>query len=791
VSPDGPSLGLRSAGILWILLLAFGGIWLEKPRHLVPASAPATEFSAERAMQQVREIARTPHPAGSVEHGRVRDYLVAQLEVLGLKPSVQKTTSILAAYGVAATVENIVAEKVGRMSGTEQSAGPAVLLAAHYDSVPAGPGAGDDGAGVATLLETARALVAGPPLRNDVIFLFTDGEELGLLGASAFVAEHPWRNRVGVALNFDNRGTSGAVVMYETGPDNLPLMREFAGTVPAPRASSLAGAISKLMPNSSDFFVFNKAGLAGLNFAFIGGPENYHTRQDTAEHLDLHTLQHAGDYALPLARRLGEADLSVLNERGAAQAIYFNVGDREVVYPQAWARPLGIAALLLFLFVASVGVRRGAVRPGGIALALVLCLVSAIAAWRAGDWLVMSLSPTAGDGPLLRASGPFLFHPLYAVALCLLAAGFVFALWEVSGVSWRETALAGVCAWSLMAAVLAFWLPAGSYLAFWPVIFMLLALGCVFAWRGCPPAVAMVLRWLGAVPAVVLLAPLLPMLHLALGMSALGAAALALLIVMGLWLLAPLIAPGSTVRPRLAFVFLAAGAACVAVGVLTVRYDARHPRPVWLAYVMDANHSVARWMCPADPHNISLETRLDSWRRQYLTEQPQLSNFPITAGLRGSSLAWEHSAPLLELAAPEAVLLEETTKQQMRTLRIRIVSPRHATRLSIEAKAALFGSIRLNGHPANEPVPEGKAAGRVSGRGMSERESWKMLYAAPPADGLEATFVVPAGEPFDLTVADVSDGLPDIPGQTFAPRPPDLTQQHLADMTVVLKHFTF
>ncbi|HMD31462.1 MAG TPA: M20/M25/M40 family metallo-hydrolase, partial [Candidatus Acidoferrales bacterium] len=223
----------RAAAVLWILLLGGVSLALFAPRGVVPATAPPDQFSAERALRHVQEIARAPHPLGSADHPRVRDYLLHQLSSLGLDPSVQKTMAVLPAYGTAATVENVLARKHGTGGG-----GPALLLAAHYDSVPAGPGAGDDGAGAATLLETARALGAGPPLRNDVIFLFTDGEELGLLGASAFVKEHPWKSDVGVALNFDNRGTRGAVLMYETSPGDLALLRELAAVVRSPRASS-------------------------------------------------------------------------------------------------------------------------------------------------------------------------------------------------------------------------------------------------------------------------------------------------------------------------------------------------------------------------------------------------------------------------------------------------------------------------------------------------------------------------------------------------------------------------
>jgi acetylornithine deacetylase/succinyl-diaminopimelate desuccinylase-like protein len=150
------------------------------PPAAVPASAPLTAFSAERAMEHVLAIAQRPHPVGSAEHDRVRDYLIAQLRLLGLEPQVQNATGVGTRYADAGRVQNILAQMPGRQSG-----GPAVFLVAHYDSVEAGPGAADDGADIAAILETIRALHAGAPLVHDVVVLFTDGEESDLLGAAS------------------------------------------------------------------------------------------------------------------------------------------------------------------------------------------------------------------------------------------------------------------------------------------------------------------------------------------------------------------------------------------------------------------------------------------------------------------------------------------------------------------------------------------------------------------------------------------------------------------------------
>jgi acetylornithine deacetylase/succinyl-diaminopimelate desuccinylase-like protein len=169
---------------LFILFIAITALSYLVPPAVVPGSAPATDFSAERAIEHLKVIAREPHPTGSIANTRTRDYIVEQLRFLGLKPEVQKSVStttwdIGGAPYSAGTVENVIA----RLPGTNTTG--ALLLMAHYDSVATGPGASDNGSGVATLLETLRALRGGPSLRNDVIFAFTDGEEDGGLGSQA------------------------------------------------------------------------------------------------------------------------------------------------------------------------------------------------------------------------------------------------------------------------------------------------------------------------------------------------------------------------------------------------------------------------------------------------------------------------------------------------------------------------------------------------------------------------------------------------------------------------------
>src|SRR5690349_4477756 len=147
---------LAAALVVWWWLSLSPGA---RPDPL-PATASAQEFSAERALAIVSQIAQKPHPLESAEHDRVRDYVRAELAALGLDSTIQSGTGSVSrgTFHASHTVENIVA----RLPGSANSR--AVMLVSHYDSVRAGPGAGDDGHAVAVLLETLRALRSGPAL---------------------------------------------------------------------------------------------------------------------------------------------------------------------------------------------------------------------------------------------------------------------------------------------------------------------------------------------------------------------------------------------------------------------------------------------------------------------------------------------------------------------------------------------------------------------------------------------------------------------------------------------------
>lgn len=332
----------------WICL-ALGlalGAWSQRPPAPVSASAPATAFSADRAMADVAAIARKPHPTGSAEIVRVRDHLLSRINGLGLEVTIHVGEGFRPysrdgrALGAAA-VQNLV----GVLPGKDRTL-PAILVMSHYDSVPNSPGAADDSTGVAAALEMARALKADGPHARDVIFLFTDAEEPGLLGADFFFNRDPMLERVGLVVNMEARGDAGRAAMFQTGPGNGALMGVFARAAKSPSANSMAATVYEKMPNDTDFTHAVKKGLPGLNLAFIDDQLGYHTPLARPDHLERGSLQHIGDQALPTVRAL--ADAPALPAK-TENAIYSDLlGLTLISYPPVvgWGL-LGVIALLI------------------------------------------------------------------------------------------------------------------------------------------------------------------------------------------------------------------------------------------------------------------------------------------------------------------------------------------------------------------------------------------------------------------------------------------------------------
>lgn len=408
-------------------------LWLEGPPYALATDADPELGSGGRAMRVLKRIARdesdvstVPRPTGSAANAACRQRIIAELERIGLEPEVQKEFGVNVDQGAAGVVRNIVA----RVRGTEglRGEGRAILCMAHYDSVGAGPGISDDLAGVAAWIEVARALRAGELPGRDVIFLFADGEELGLLGAETFAAEHRWGSDVGAVINLEGRGSGGPSRMFETSPENAWAIEAFAVNASRPSATSLSVEVYRRMPNLTDFAVWRRRGVQGLNFAFIGNPAVYHTPLDDFQNLAAATLQHHVTNGLDAVRAMDDARFA--SERdgraGAAtrgDAAYFDVAGRWLVRSTYFvARVAAFVTLLLAAFVSAMIARRRPTRFPRLVLAFPVVVLSMAAS------LAVAVLTRRLLGSVGVSSAPWIAHPAPVVCAVVLAAGaFSFA----------------------------------------------------------------------------------------------------------------------------------------------------------------------------------------------------------------------------------------------------------------------------------------------------------------------------------------------------------------------------
>jgi len=374
--------------VIIIVLLTLGVLRSFSTPAPRDADSPDVLFSAHRADVLLRDLLREdqPHVSGSAANRVVRDRVIAYLEDFGYSPEVQALFYCNAAFGSCSPVENVIAVKPGS-SGKD-----ALMLTAHYDGSWTGPGAADDGAGVAAILEIARMASDFPPFENDVVFLFSDSEENGLIGADAFANLHPLFRKVKAVINLEARGVSGSSAMFETGDGNRRMIRSLADGVERPVANSLTYEVYKRMPNDTDYSVYKARGVLGLNFAFSEGVAVYHSAIDDPDHLDLGSLQHHGDNAWGMLNELGDRNLPRLSAK--ENAGYIDIfASRLIHYPASIALGLtlvlGVSTLIAIALAYRKDFRFWALRWGLLAvpfLILLIALSGFVLSYPLGHW---------------------------------------------------------------------------------------------------------------------------------------------------------------------------------------------------------------------------------------------------------------------------------------------------------------------------------------------------------------------------------------------------------------------
>ena len=768
----------------------------------LPADAPETVFSATRAMRDVEAIAVRPHPIGSEDIVRVRDYLGRRLAELGL--AVTDHGEGRPIFVPRRYPRTLVTARVRNIGGVLKGASPelpAILLMSHYDTVPNSPGAADDTAGVAATLEIIGNLKAAGPLKRDVIVLFTEGEEAGLLGSRDFFATDPQASRIGLVLNLEARGGGGRTYMFETSDDAGGLISAFGKLVAQPSANSLMTFVYRHMPNGTDLTNAIERGIPGMNFAFIGDELSYHTASATPDRLNRGSLQHMGGQVLALTRSLANAE--DLRAR-APDLVYSDIfGAGFISYP-VWAGwPLiVIAACLIALSTAKARAARLAgfrdiAQGAGVFVFLLLAeaLTLRLAGQIAGGmfdvqskYAVLSRHPVFFTGCvgvalatallvfacLNRARSSFAAMAVAVVAgvACSLFAGpdplgaglavVVVALaWPIlnrRAMPWGVW-IGGLALFFIAALGLQIFAPVTGFIVVWPLLLVAVAAALVTlgANGDFDDKRALILTGLFGALAAALVAQWCAMVFLGVG-SLLPAVIAGLAPLAALALLPGLFAVTSLTRAPAAAALLFAISLGLVGWAAFAPADASHPHLTQAFYVAGPG--------PAEFTRVGTLKKLDAWSEAALTADG-------AAPERGTLVAG-YPQPVWRAGAQHAAVARPTlsaTKMPVAggarlTLRIQPAGKARELRFVLKANGPIR-DFAVDGRPA----PLAAAPGLWS----------QFLYAAPPSEGVFLSFTAEGKGTADLRVFEVRDGWP--AGIKVPPKPAGLTPFQMSDTT--------
>ncbi|MEI9993245.1 MAG: M20/M25/M40 family metallo-hydrolase [Rhizomicrobium sp.] len=730
---------------IWVLGATFNG--LPAPR---PMNAPATAFSAARANVVLRDLLgpEIPHPVSSRANDAVRERIRKEFAALHVGTSVYRALGCNGRrqYGFFAcgTVEDIIAE-------VAPGQGKAIVLLAHYDSVPAGPGAADDQSGVATVLETVRALQArGLKTRHPILALITDGEEAGLLGAAAFADNPAFLARVGVVVNVEARGNQGPSLLFQTSPGDGALIDLYAQSVPEYATSSLFAVIYRLLPNDTDLTVFLDRGQTGYNFAFSGNVAHYHTPLDRRENLSLATLQHHGDNLLGTVSGLMQTDFAALK---GGDAIYLTVfGHLLPRLPASWAIPL--AVLVILLLVAAAWASRGEVLGIGRRLVAFSIPPAALLGAALFGWLLHTVASLVSGQP-----DPSYAHPVWLRLALALGVATALLLWT----RLASPRLAALSVWSWFAGlglVTAIFLPGLSPYFLFPALIAAILLIVQARLDGAGAEAVGVLL---ALPALVIWLSLSSASELVQGLAlhplitvTMAFAALPLL---------PLLAP----RPpqRCAAVTAVAGLVLAVIAGLHPAYSVRQPERLNLSFVDDHIAGKAVWAAdPAGALPASLRAAMpfSAARRQAM---------PLSF-----TNAYAAPAGATRYAAPSAAIASR---------------PDGAGR---RVTLALHGSALANRMVVVVPKDAGLLRAEIDGKSFAPDPGAPGPYGTVIAcmtddcRGKSVTLVFASRKPVGVTLGEQHYGLPADAARLVAARPATAVPSQSGDTTIVFGRLT-
>lgn len=755
-----------------IFLLFAGLIALQITNQGMPGVkslyAPPREFSAERAKVHVREISKKIHPTGSRENREVKEYIIGVLRSLGIKPEVQRTfvqNSLFPNIYFAGNVENIVAHLPGKKRGR------AILFVSHYDSMYSSYGACDDGAGVAAALEAIRAIKAGYSLKNDLIFLFTDGEESGLLGAGAFFKEHPLMKNIKYVFNFEARGCGGPAIMFETGRQDGEIVSDFIRFASYPVGNSLTNAIYNMLPNDTDFSIFKRAGMSGLNFAFIEKLPFYHTPLDKYENLEPQSLQHHGENILSLANYFGDLDTK---SKKKSDLIYFRLFGNAIVSFDSGLIP--IFMLLIFALVVFLGYaikKREKINKWKALLIIPIVLISSILVSAIGYFIWFLITRIHQGYQWFILGEPYNGY-IYKMAFSILAVLSIFFLVDkiLKKISFTEFFLGVNLFWLISFILTGIFIKEAGFVFLWPLLFSLISLALFIFLKEMPhkEVILIILQ----IPAVLLGTDLVYLLNQAIPVKFIfiNIFILSIFSFITLPLLKALLERGRMV------LFLIMGVAFIglmAAGSISGGFSESRPKPGAIFYAFSQDQNKAFW--------LSCDNGIDRWNSQFfnqgggLQENPLKYFFPIfnKCLLTGKDFL-RAKAPLPDSGNGPSIKILSDSTGNTRKLTLRVSSQRRAKHILLfikeDSKNKKIGNIVINGQRLEGTLPDKIKPGyRLLEKEINLYNWISMSIQGLDENGLILKMETEKNHKVNILVVDLLPGLPRLKGFDIRVRP--------------------
>jgi hypothetical protein len=725
--------------------LAFVLAWLMlQPRAApVPTGPFVPGFSAARAQAHVQALAQAPRPAGSRTNARARDYLLARIRALGLEPEVQVGTESATSWdwmshgqSTMATARNIVVRKPGvARAGT-------VLAMAHYDTGPATPGAADGGASAAALLETLRVLQAGPPLDNDLLFVFTDADTVQAMGARAFMHAHPWAKRVRVALRFDNAGNRGPLELIGAAHADGFTVDAWARGAPRPQGSSFMAELYGRLPQGGGAAPLSAGAFPVLHFATTQGPLGWDGMHDLPQRLSSASLQHEGDTMLALLRRLGNANLALASSpRGQVFFALPLAGMVHYDYAMIW--PLALLCCALGAAACRAAVRER-ISSTDIADAMFSVLFSAMFATFAAYLCREALPLLQARYPAADLAGDAGARWQLAAFMLVPAAVFIALqrrLQQRLGAA--ATALGVLLVADVALVVTCVRAPGASYALAWPLLAgqaAWLALAGARAWT---PARRAAVAVAGALPALVLLLPAAQasfafftpawlVLPSALVCLLAGMCGMALDLLARRWIVRPLLA-GAGVSFGMAYA--------------AVPHVPDLPAPNRLVYYKDTPSWQAFWLHPAGP--------LDAWTRQVFPDTLHPYPLPYLFGPDADPVWYAAAQRDDTVAWPDLVIDKDVRGPRQRHVEFTLRSKNRAPDILVRVQGACPWRTSVNGRVLTEHACF----------------SWNLGLHGMEDEALRFAFDFAGDPPF---LVYVQERIPGLPARDLPPRPAGL-----------------